>query len=140
MLSDVLVPMLDLTGGADPVGDYLAALDRLETVAPDVDVVIPGHGSVGGADQTRVRAELDRAYVRALRDNQGRAGPTRGSARRPSPAGSASGTRPARQVTHDERVSPPHSPRRGPHRVSLESCRYGGIGGFGGVGSIFWWG
>ena len=30
--------------------------------------LIPGHGSVGGADQVRARIELDRAYVHALRD------------------------------------------------------------------------
>jgi hypothetical protein len=37
-------------------------------VADDVDVLIPGHGSVGGADQVRARIEQDRAYVEALRD------------------------------------------------------------------------
>jgi glyoxylase-like metal-dependent hydrolase (beta-lactamase superfamily II) len=69
MLSDVLIPMLDLSA-ADPIEDYLAALRLLEGVADDVDVFIPGHGSVGGADQLRARIELDRAYVQALRDNQ----------------------------------------------------------------------
>ena len=72
MLSDVLVPMLDLDGTADPIGDYLAALRLLAAVAPDVDVVVPGHGSVGGADELHVRIERDRAYVLALRE--GRAG------------------------------------------------------------------
>jgi hypothetical protein len=33
-------------------------------------IVVPGHGSVGGADAVRARAELDRAYVLALRDGQ----------------------------------------------------------------------
>src|SRR5262249_18445176 len=66
MLSDVLIPFLDLSGAADPVGDYLAALRLLEGVAGDVDVVVPGHGSVGGADQVRARIEQDRAYVHAL--------------------------------------------------------------------------
>jgi hypothetical protein len=37
-------------------------------VADDVDVLIPGHGSVCGADQVHARIELDRAYVHALRD------------------------------------------------------------------------
>ena len=37
-------------------------------VADDVDVLIPGHGSVGGADEVRARIELDRAYLQALRD------------------------------------------------------------------------
>jgi glyoxylase-like metal-dependent hydrolase (beta-lactamase superfamily II) len=44
MLSDVLIPMLDLNGTADPIGDYLAALRLLEGAADNVDVVIPGHG------------------------------------------------------------------------------------------------
>ena len=69
MLSDVLIPMLDLSA-ADPIEDYLAALRLLEGVAGDVDVVIPGHGSVGGADQVHARIDQDRAYVLALRDGQ----------------------------------------------------------------------
>ena len=68
MLSDVLIPMLDLNGTADPIEDYLAALRLLEGVAGDVDVVVPGHGSVGGADQVQARIDQDRAYVDALRD------------------------------------------------------------------------
>ncbi|GAA0915020.1 MBL fold metallo-hydrolase [Virgisporangium aurantiacum] len=67
MLSDVLVPMLTLDGAADPVEDYLEALRLLADVAGDVDVVVPGHGSVGDADQVRERIERDRAYVLALR-------------------------------------------------------------------------
>jgi glyoxylase-like metal-dependent hydrolase (beta-lactamase superfamily II) len=75
MLSDVLVPMLDLNGTADPIEDYLTALRLLEDEAGDVDVVVPGHGSVGGADrgganQVRARIDQDRAYVHALRDGQ----------------------------------------------------------------------
>src|SRR5438874_2788548 len=53
MLSDVLIPMLDLNGTADPIEDYLAALRLLEGAAGDVDVLVPGHGSTGGADQVR---------------------------------------------------------------------------------------
>ena len=68
MLSDVLVPMLDLNDTADPIENYLAALRLLEGVAGDVEVLVPGHGSVGGADQARARIDQDRAYVRALRD------------------------------------------------------------------------
>jgi glyoxylase-like metal-dependent hydrolase (beta-lactamase superfamily II) len=68
MLSDVLIPMLDLNGTADPIEDYLAALRLLEGVAGDVDVLVPGHGSIGGADQVHARIEQDRAYVHALRD------------------------------------------------------------------------
>jgi hypothetical protein len=37
-------------------------------VAGDVDVVVPGHGSIGGADQVHARIDQDRAYVHALRD------------------------------------------------------------------------
>jgi glyoxylase-like metal-dependent hydrolase (beta-lactamase superfamily II) len=69
MLSDVFIPLLDLSA-ADPIGDYLAALRLLESVADDVDVFIPCHGSVGGADQLHARLDLDRAYVQALRDHQ----------------------------------------------------------------------
>jgi glyoxylase-like metal-dependent hydrolase (beta-lactamase superfamily II) len=68
MLSDVLIPMLDLNVSADPIGDYLAALRLLESVAGDVDVLVPGHGSIGGADQVRARTDRDREYVHALRD------------------------------------------------------------------------
>jgi glyoxylase-like metal-dependent hydrolase (beta-lactamase superfamily II) len=70
MLSDVLIPMLDLNGTADPIEDYLAALRLLAGVTGDVDVLIPGHGSIGGADQVHARIDQDRAYVRALRDAQ----------------------------------------------------------------------
>ena len=69
ILSDVLIPMLDLSA-ADPIEDYLAALRLLEGAAGDVDVFIPGHGSVGGADQLRIRIDQDRGYVQALRDDQ----------------------------------------------------------------------
>jgi glyoxylase-like metal-dependent hydrolase (beta-lactamase superfamily II) len=67
MLFDVLIPMLDLNA-ADPVEDYLAALRLLEGVAGDVDVLVPGHGSIGGADQVHPRIDRDRGYVHALRD------------------------------------------------------------------------
>lgn len=67
MLSDVLIPMLDLSA-ADPVEDYLAALRLLDDVAGDVDVLVPGHGSVGGAEELRARIERDRAYVLAVRE------------------------------------------------------------------------
>jgi glyoxylase-like metal-dependent hydrolase (beta-lactamase superfamily II) len=67
MLSDILIPFPDL-GAADPIDDYLVGLGRLEEVADDVEVLIPGHGSVGGADEVRARIELDRAYIHALRD------------------------------------------------------------------------
>src|SRR5580692_9243200 len=68
MLSDVLIPFLDLNGAADPIEDYLAALRLLDGVVGDVDVLVPGHGSAGGADQVQARIDQDRAYVHALRD------------------------------------------------------------------------
>jgi glyoxylase-like metal-dependent hydrolase (beta-lactamase superfamily II) len=83
MLSDVLVPMLDVDGTADPIEEYLAALRLFEGVAGDVDVVVPGHGSVGGADQLRARIDQDRAYVQALRDSQVVSDPRVGPAAKP---------------------------------------------------------
>ena len=68
MLSDALIPMLDLNDTADPIEDYLAALRLLEGVAGDVDVLVPGHGSAGGADRVHARIDQDRTYVHALRD------------------------------------------------------------------------
>lgn len=69
MLSDVFIPMLDdFDNTNDPIEEYLVGLRLLEGAADGVDVVIPGHGSVGRDDQVRARIELDRAYVQALRD------------------------------------------------------------------------
>ncbi|MET0788385.1 MAG: MBL fold metallo-hydrolase [Cellulomonas sp.] len=68
MLSDVLIPLLDLGTPSDPIESYLGALALLEEVAGDVEVVVPGHGSVGGPGQVRARIDQDRAYVRAVRD------------------------------------------------------------------------
>ena len=79
MLSDVLPPMFDDT--ADPIGDYLTGLELLESVAADVDVVVPGHGSVGVADEVRARIALDRAYVQALRHGRDPDDPRLGSPR-----------------------------------------------------------
>ena len=67
MLSDILMPFLDLEA-ENPIEDYLVALRLFEGVADEVDVVIPGHGSVGGAGQLRARIDQDRAYAQALRD------------------------------------------------------------------------
>jgi glyoxylase-like metal-dependent hydrolase (beta-lactamase superfamily II) len=81
MLSDVLVPNLDqLNDTNDPIEEYLIGLRLLESVADRVEVVVPGHGSVGGADEMRARIEMDRAYVLALREGRvpedPRVGPT----------------------------------------------------------------
>jgi glyoxylase-like metal-dependent hydrolase (beta-lactamase superfamily II) len=70
MLSDVLIPLLDFNDTADPIEDYLAALRLLEEVAGDVDVAVPGHGSISRADQIYARINQDRAYLHALRDAQ----------------------------------------------------------------------
>jgi glyoxylase-like metal-dependent hydrolase (beta-lactamase superfamily II) len=83
MLSDVLIPMLDVHGGADPVEDYLAALRMLETIADSVDAVIPGHGSIGGPGEVHLRINQDRAYVLALRDDKTPSDPRIGPAAGP---------------------------------------------------------
>ena len=69
MLSDLLIPMLS-PFAEDPIEDYLAALQLLEDAAHAVDVVIPGHGSVGDVDELRARIDRDRAYLHALRDGR----------------------------------------------------------------------
>jgi len=82
MLSDVLIPMLDLSETAGPIEDYLDALQLLEDAAGDVDVVIPGHGSIGDTDQLRARIDQDRAYVQALRDDRNPSDPRVGPSAR----------------------------------------------------------
>lgn len=69
MLSDVLIPMLNAFA-EDPIGDYLAALELLEDAAAEAEVVVPGHGSVGGADELRARIDQDRAYLEAVREGR----------------------------------------------------------------------
>jgi glyoxylase-like metal-dependent hydrolase (beta-lactamase superfamily II) len=83
MLSDVLIPMLNLNGTTDPIEDHLAALRLLDGVVDDVDVVVPGHGSVGGADQVHARIGQDRAYLSALRDGRDPGDPRIGPAAKP---------------------------------------------------------
>jgi glyoxylase-like metal-dependent hydrolase (beta-lactamase superfamily II) len=68
MVSDVLIPLLDLRGAENPVHDYLDALRRFEDIASEADIFIPGHGSVGSGDELRRRIDQDRAYVIAVRD------------------------------------------------------------------------
>ena len=70
MLSDVEIPLFDLTGTVDPVTDYLQALGEFEDVADDFDVVVPGHGMVGDRTQLRQRIDHDRAYCLVLRDGR----------------------------------------------------------------------
>ncbi|MCE6996272.1 MBL fold metallo-hydrolase [Saccharothrix sp. S26] len=66
MLSDVLIPLLDPRRSGQ-VEVYAAALDRLGEVARQVDVVVPGHGSVAEGAEVAARVAADRAYVEALR-------------------------------------------------------------------------
>ncbi len=67
MCSDIEIPLLDLDQ-ADPIGDYMAGLDRLSELP--VERVIPGHGAVGDGAEFRRRIELDRAYLDDLRRGQ----------------------------------------------------------------------
>ena len=52
-------------------------------MAADVEIFVPGHGSIGGADQLRARIELDRAYVQALGDGSVPDDPRIGPSARP---------------------------------------------------------
>jgi glyoxylase-like metal-dependent hydrolase (beta-lactamase superfamily II) len=70
MLSDGLIPFLDLEA-TDPIKDYLAALELFEGLADEVKFFVPGHGSIGDADELRKRIKQDRTYVKALRDGGG---------------------------------------------------------------------
>ncbi len=67
MLSDVEVPLLDCDA-RDPLGDYVTGLERLAALVEggDVDVVVPGHGTVADAAEARCRLALDRAYLADL--------------------------------------------------------------------------
>lgn len=68
MLSDVFMPMLDLQA-AQPLDDYVAALQLFDEIAADVVVIVPGHGSVATGDQVGARIAQDHAYIKALRGN-----------------------------------------------------------------------
>ena len=66
MLSDILIPLFD-SRQDDQLSAYEDALDRLDRAADDVDVAIPGHGSVAEGPEVAARLAADRAYVDALR-------------------------------------------------------------------------
>ena len=69
MLSDVLIPLFDpLQDGQ--VGAYETALERLERAVAQVDVAVPGHGSVAEGPEVAARLAADRAYIEALRLGQ----------------------------------------------------------------------
>src|SRR5262249_15313333 len=62
--SDIEIPLIDLDQ-ADPVGDYLAALDLFRELP--VERVIPGHGHIGDAAEFRRRIDADVRYLENLR-------------------------------------------------------------------------
>ena len=64
MLSDTEIPLPDLLA-ADPLGDYLAGLDRLAAV-PGVRWLVPGHGHIADAVEFRRRLDSDRRYLDLL--------------------------------------------------------------------------
>ncbi|TDC53919.1 MBL fold metallo-hydrolase [Jiangella ureilytica] len=70
LLSDLEVPLLDLAA-ADPLGDYVAALDLIEALAGDARFVVPGHGHVGDASDLRRRLAADRRYLADLAAGRG---------------------------------------------------------------------
>jgi hydroxyacylglutathione hydrolase len=72
MLSDIEIPLLYDTS-ADPVGQYLAGLERLAAV-PAVRAVVPGHGHAGDAAEFRRRVDADRRYLDALARGDAAAG------------------------------------------------------------------
>ncbi len=65
MLSDVEIPLLD-TEAVDQCSTYLAALDLLEHLTKDVDVLVPGHGTVARGDEIAARIAADRSYVESI--------------------------------------------------------------------------
>ena len=95
MLSDVLIPLLDRRQ-TDQVGAYETALDRLEEVAGQVDVVVPGHGAVAEGPEVASRLAADHAYINGLRRGE-------------DPV--------------DARLGPDADWLSGPHRSNLEQAR-----------------
>jgi glyoxylase-like metal-dependent hydrolase (beta-lactamase superfamily II) len=84
-LSDAFVPIFDprQEGQLDA---FEEALDRLEEAAAEVDIVVPGHGSVARGPEIAARFAADRAFLDAVRrgvePDDGRHGP-----RPPLPSG-----------------------------------------------------
>ncbi|WP_127131921.1 MBL fold metallo-hydrolase [Georgenia sp. SYP-B2076] len=68
MVSDVEIPLPD-HDAADPLGDYDRALDLIADLldAGPLDVVVPGHGTVGDRAQLRRRVRADRRYLADVR-------------------------------------------------------------------------
>jgi glyoxylase-like metal-dependent hydrolase (beta-lactamase superfamily II) len=97
MLSDVLIPLLDARRPGQ-VGAYETALDRLEEVVRQVDVLVPGHGAVAKGPEVAARLAADRAYIDALRRGE-------------DPV--------------DPRLGPDAEWLSGPHKANLEQARGG---------------
>lgn len=70
MVSNTLTPFLEFDV-ADPVNDYLSALNLFESLSDSVKIFVPGHGSVGDANELRKRIKQDREYVMSLHDGGG---------------------------------------------------------------------
>jgi glyoxylase-like metal-dependent hydrolase (beta-lactamase superfamily II) len=96
MLSDVVIPLFD-PRQEDQLGAYEDALAKLAPLVEQVDVAIPGHGSVATSrDEIRARLAADRAYISALR----------------------AGDEPA-----DPRLGPHADWLDGPHRANMDRAR-----------------
>lgn len=68
MLSDVEIPLLDLTA-SDPLKDYRDGLHLLSTVDPELRIFIPGHGHVGyGNKEFQYRIGADLKYLDSLEE------------------------------------------------------------------------
>jgi hypothetical protein len=52
------------------VGAYESALDLLAEATPQVDFMVPGHGSVAKGPEIAARLAADRAYIDALRQGE----------------------------------------------------------------------
>jgi glyoxylase-like metal-dependent hydrolase (beta-lactamase superfamily II) len=74
MLSDVLIPLFDFRQD-DQLSAYESALDRLAQAAGQVEVLIPGHGTVAKGPEITARLAADRAYIEALRRGEDPADP-----------------------------------------------------------------
>jgi glyoxylase-like metal-dependent hydrolase (beta-lactamase superfamily II) len=70
MLSDVLIPLLDPRRPGQ-VGAYETALGRLRGAARQVDVLVPGLGTVAEGPGVAARLAADHAYIDALRQREG---------------------------------------------------------------------
>jgi len=64
MLSDIEIPLLDVEA-VDPLADYRAGLDTLESAALEhrITVLVPGHGHVADAAALERRLRVDRGYL-----------------------------------------------------------------------------